>query len=177
MAWDEWEQLKKEAAERSRSGPVLACGATHEATREPEKVALQDEAPSGAAKTTELTATERMERIRHVIECFRDTTVLVPVERGEGFLTADVGGVRWIYAFTDEVAVARFHMLQGGTQGKLDCISVLGWRLLDVVIPAVGVPCGVALDVGSEGEGVLFPPVVGIVPDAAAVDASQGEPR
>lgn len=35
----------------------------------------------------------------------------------------------------------------------------------------VGVPCGVALDVGTEGEGVLFPPVTGIVPEDAAVDA------
>ncbi|MFE9626860.1 hypothetical protein [Streptomyces sp. NPDC006527] len=33
-----------------------------------------------------------------------------------------------------------------------------------------GVPCGVALDVGSDGDGVLFPPVAGIVPDAVAVD-------
>jgi hypothetical protein len=35
------------------------------------------------------------------------------------------------------------------------------------------VPYGVALDAGSEGEGggALFPPVLGIVPDAAAVDA------
>ncbi|WP_425473741.1 hypothetical protein [Streptomyces tailanensis] len=32
------------------------------------------------------------------------------------------------------------------------------------------VPYGVALDVGSDGEGALFPPVRGIVPDAAAVD-------
>jgi hypothetical protein len=33
------------------------------------------------------------------------------------------------------------------------------------------VPYGVALDVGSEGQGALFPPVMGIVPDAAALDA------
>jgi hypothetical protein len=38
-------------------------------------------------------------------------------------------------------------------------------------VSAVGVPCGVALDVGTEGEGALFPPVLGIVPESAAVDA------
>lgn len=47
---------------------------------------------------------------------------------------------------------------------------MLGARLLDVAIPAMPVPYGVALDVGSEGQGALFPPVRGIVPDAAAVD-------
>jgi hypothetical protein len=49
---------------------------------------------------------------------------------------------------------------------------VLGARLLDVAVPATGVPCGVALDVGSE-DGVLFPPVVGVVPDAVAVDGKE----
>jgi hypothetical protein len=38
-------------------------------------------------------------------------------------------------------------------------------------VSAVGVPCGVALDGGTEGEGALFPPVLGIVPESAAVDA------
>jgi hypothetical protein len=47
---------------------------------------------------------------------------------------------------------------------------VLGARLLDVGVGATGVPCGVALDVGSQGDGVLFPPLAGIVPDAVALD-------
>ncbi|WTO35381.1 hypothetical protein OG399_13825 [Streptomyces achromogenes] len=35
---------------------------------------------------------------------FRRTAVLVPVGEGEAPLTADFGGVRWIYAFSDEGA-------------------------------------------------------------------------
>lgn len=49
--------------------------------------------------------------------------------------------------------------------------AVLGARLLDVVVPLLPGPAGVALDAGSEDGGVLFPPVAGIVPDAVAVDA------
>lgn len=64
-----------------------------------------------------------MERIRHTIDRFRDTTVLVPLaapdDGGRGFLTADFGGVRWIHAFTDESAANRFDVL-----GKLDTAAL-----------------------------------------------------
>nr|MDT0527358.1 AMP-binding protein [Streptomyces sp. DSM 41633] len=45
-----------------------------------------------------------------------------------------------------------------------------GARLLDEVIPAMGVPAGVAVNVADPDGSMLFPPVVGIVPDAVAVD-------
>nr|WP_245684583.1 SseB family protein [Streptomyces roseoverticillatus] len=102
---------------------------------------------------------------------FRRTAVLVPTD-GQGDLpAAEYGGIRWIYAFTDEAALGRFALAQGA-DGTADCAyrTVLGARLLDVVVPAVGVPAGVVLDVGGP-QPVLFPPVVGIVPDAYAVDA------
>ncbi|MFD3499536.1 hypothetical protein [Streptomyces sp. NPDC058678] len=106
---------------------------------------------------------------------FRRTAVLVPVTE-DGFpLTGDQGGIRWIYAFSDESALARFAIARGDGSREWAYRRVLGARLLDVAVPAVGVPCGVALDVGSGGEGVLFPPVVGIVPDAAAVDGETTE--
>lgn len=47
--------------------------------------------------------------------------------------------------------------------------TVLGARLLDVMVPLLPGPAGVALDAGGE-DGVLFPPMVGIVPDSVAVD-------
>ncbi|MFH8981157.1 hypothetical protein [Streptomyces varsoviensis] len=104
----------------------------------------------------------------------------------DGLLSVDFGGIRWICAFTDEAALARFAATRGGNgsgagnaSGGTDASStdweyrtVLGARLLDVVVPAVGVPAGVALDVGSEHP-MMFPPVVGIVPDAVAVDAPE----
>ncbi|MEV6837580.1 hypothetical protein AB0N17_24255 [Streptomyces sp. NPDC051133] len=109
---------------------------------------------------------------------FRRTAVLVPLDGAEGApLTADFGGVRWIYAFSNEPALARFAVARGEGDREWAYQRWLGARLLDAGVPAVGVPCGVALDVGSEGEGVLFPPVTGIVPDAVAVETNGEGPR
>lgn len=108
---------------------------------------------------------------------FRRTAVLVPLaggvgdDDGERVLTAELNGIRWIYAFSDEAALARFALARGEGGREWPYRRVLGARLLDVAVPLAGVPCGVVLDAadGAEG-GVLFPPVRGIVPDAVAVD-------
>lgn len=169
MAWDEWEQLKKQAVEGATEQPRDA------ATAAPEPVRSDTAESDGLDALDGFEAAQRMDRIRHTIDRFRDTTVLVPLvsidDGGRGLLTADFGGVRWIHAFTDELAAAAFYEAQGAPLGRRDFMAVRGWRLLDVVIPAMAVPCGVALDVGSGDDGVLLPPVAGIVPDAAAVDA------
>lgn len=105
---------------------------------------------------------------------FRRTAVLVPTDEDEAPLVGDFGGIRWIYAFSNESALARFAIARGEGERQWPYQRLLGARLLDATVPAVsavGVPCGVALDVGTEGEGALFPPVLGIVPEAAAVDA------
>ncbi|MYR42003.1 hypothetical protein, partial [Streptomyces sp. SID5910] len=101
---------------------------------------------------------------------FRRTPVLVPLDEDDVPLTGDHGGVRWIYAFIDEEALARFAMARGQQSREWPYRRVLGARLLDVGVPAVGVPCGVAVDVGSD-EAVLLPPVLGVVPEDVAVDA------
>lgn len=101
---------------------------------------------------------------------FRRTAVLVPLSADGAPLTGEHGGIRWIYAFSDEPSLARFAIARGEGAREWAYDRVLGARLLDVAIPAMPVPYGVALDVGSEGQGALFPPVRGIVPDAAAVD-------
>ncbi|MGW0846337.1 hypothetical protein ACWD26_40640 [Streptomyces sp. NPDC002787] len=101
---------------------------------------------------------------------FRRTAVLVPLSDDGDPLTGEYGGVRWIYAFSDEPSLARFAVARGEGAREWTYDRVLGARLLDVAIPAMPVPYGVALDVGSDGQGALFPPVTGIVPDAAAVD-------
>lgn len=180
VSWDEWEQLKKQAVERGGPGPNRTNGSVPQArpVDEAEEERSPDEAPEAEV------AAQRMDRIRNAIDGFRETTVLVPLVPldggGRGFLTADFGGVRWIHAFTDELAAAAFDAAQGAAHGRRDFMAVRGWRLLDVVIPAMAGPCGVALDVGSDDDGVLLPPVAGIVPDAAAVDSgaygSGGQP-
>ncbi|WP_107061922.1 hypothetical protein [Streptomyces cellulosae] len=109
---------------------------------------------------------------------FRRAPVLVPLDDNADPLVGDYGGVRWIYAFSDESALVRFAIARGEGSREWAYQRVLGARLLDAGVPATGVPCGVALDVGSEGDdGVLFPPVVGIVPDAVALDAETVGPQ
>ncbi|AKN74029.1 hypothetical protein QR97_33725 [Streptomyces sp. PBH53] len=101
---------------------------------------------------------------------FRRTPVLVPVDEDGAPLAGDFGDVRWVYAFSDEQALARFALARGEGGREWAYQRCLGARLLDAVVPAVGVPCGVALDCADGEDGMVFPPVRGIVPDAVAVD-------
>lgn len=110
---------------------------------------------------------------------FRRTAVIVPTLDGD-LMTATYGGIRWIYAFSDRQALARFAVAAGWEPPPadgLEFLTVYGARLLDVVVPATGEPTGVALDVADAETGgcVMFPPVRGIVPDEAAVDGTNGE--
>ncbi|KDN80171.1 SseB family protein [Streptomyces olindensis] len=114
-----------------------------------------------------------------LLETFRDTAVLVPLYDG-GWLTADFGGIRWILAFSDESALARYALARDEADREWTYQTVLGARLLDLAVPKAGVPCGVALDAADGAEhALLLPPVTGIVPDAFAVDHVQqgGTPR
>ncbi|MFE6037372.1 SseB family protein [Streptomyces sp. NPDC056452] len=101
---------------------------------------------------------------------FRRTAVLVPLDANGDLWSADQGGVRWICAFSDEEALAQFALARGEAGREWAYRTVLGARLLDVMVPMLPGPAGVALDAGSVDGGMLFPPVVGIVPDAVAVD-------
>ncbi|MFJ5711138.1 MULTISPECIES: SseB family protein [unclassified Streptomyces] len=103
---------------------------------------------------------------------FRRTAVLVPFDEQGSLWTADFNGVRWICAFSDEEALARFAAARGEAGREWTYRTVLGARLLDVMVPMLPGPGGVALDAGS-ADGVVFPPVAGIVPDAVAVDLGE----
>lgn len=109
---------------------------------------------------------------------FRRTALLVPLSGGDdgGLMSGWQGGVRWIYAFTDEEALARFAVQRGAGVHEWEYLSILGARLVDAVIPTVDGPTGVAVDVADEDGSMLFPPVVGIVADAYAVDAVDAGP-
>ncbi|MFF8906844.1 hypothetical protein [Streptomyces olivaceoviridis] len=121
--------------------------------------------------------TDDPERGRHqfavLLGEFRRTAVLVPVDQDDAPLTADFGGVRWFYAFSDEGALARFALARGEGDREWPYQRWLGARLLDAAVPAAGVPCGVALDCADGEDGVVFPPVRGIVPDGVAVDVDE----
>ncbi|MFF7393985.1 hypothetical protein ACFZAE_36775 [Streptomyces scabiei] len=130
-----------------------------------------------AQPATDQTALDRRRRRREAAALlgeFRRTAVLVPLSADGAPLTGEFGGIRWIYTFSDEPSLARFAIARGEGDRERTYDRVLGARLLDVAIPAMPVPYGVALDVGSEGQGALFPPVIGIVPDAAALDVDAG---
>lgn len=102
---------------------------------------------------------------------FRRTHVLLPTVN-DTLMSAELGGIRWLYAFTDEEAMSRFALSRGDEPGaEWQYLTASGARVLDVVVPAIEGPTGVALDAGSE-HGMLFPPVAGIVPDSVAVDIS-----
>ncbi|MDT9688607.1 hypothetical protein Q5762_09625 [Streptomyces sp. P9(2023)] len=140
----------------SWSPPPPSPGATREA-----------EAEAGAEAEAEAAARREFEA---VLELFRATAVLVP-RRDGAWLTVDFGGVRWILAFSDGSALARYAVARGEGGLEWQYETVLGARLLDVAVPSAGVACGVALDAADGAEhAVLFPPVAGVVPDAVAVD-------
>ncbi|MER5984734.1 SseB family protein [Streptomyces sp. NPDC001787] len=100
---------------------------------------------------------------------FRSRAVLVPRDESGGLWTADLGGLYWICAFSDEEALFRFAEARDETGREWPYRRMIGARLLDEVIPVLDFPCGVALNAAGP-DGMVFPPVRGIVPDAAALD-------
>ncbi|MER6614729.1 hypothetical protein [Streptomyces xantholiticus] len=111
---------------------------------------------------------------RAMVGELRRAVVLVPLEGG-GLWTAESGGVRWILGFSDEEALARFARARDAGDGRdtgrsWEFAALLGARLLDEIVPAIGVPAGLAMNVADRDGAMLFPPVMGIVPDAVAVD-------
>ncbi|MFF7091735.1 hypothetical protein ACFY9A_04955 [Streptomyces rubradiris] len=132
----------------------------------PEHAATLTDAPDDAER--------RRREFAVLLGEFRRTPVLVPVDEAGDPLTGDFGGVRWIYAFSDEPALARFALARGEGGREWAYQRWLGARLLDAMVPAVGVPCGVALDCADGEDGMVFPPVRGVVPDEVAVDVDGG---
>ncbi|MFJ3584597.1 SseB family protein [Streptomyces sp. NPDC090127] len=140
-----------ELADAPRPTPAPAPGRTRSATEQSEE-----------------RASARRDFARLLGE-FRRTAVLVPFDGSGSLWTSDFNGVRWICAFSDEEALARFAAARGEAGREWTYRTVLGARLLDVMVPMLPGPGGVALDAGS-ADGTVFPPVAGIVPDEVAVD-------
>ncbi|MER5785748.1 hypothetical protein ABT104_29135 [Streptomyces mobaraensis] len=117
-----------------------------------------------------------------VVGEFRRSVVLVPMTAG-GLWTQAFGGVRWIIGFTDEAALARFARVRDSEATRVrdaraglagtrpwEYAALRGARLLDEIVPSMGCPAGVALDIADPDGAMFFPPVKGIVPEAVAVD-------
>lgn len=121
-------------------------------------------------RLTELAASQQGD-LRSVVGEFRRSEVLVPLVDGS-LLSAESGGIRWLFAFTDAPALERF--AETRREAVPDWVPVFGARLLDQVIPRVDGPMGIAVDAGSP-TGFVLPPVEGIVPDTTAVDVASKE--
>ncbi|MFI9160732.1 hypothetical protein [Kitasatospora aureofaciens] len=103
---------------------------------------------------------------------FRLSAVLVPLWGDDAVWTGDQGGLRWIFAFSSAEELAAFVRSKALSLDGFPYMTVLGSRLLDVAVPGLGVPGGIALDVAGK-EPMLFPPVRGIVPDEVALDGPE----
>ncbi|MEU9190673.1 hypothetical protein AB0D14_40430 [Streptomyces sp. NPDC048484] len=106
---------------------------------------------------------------RALVGEMRRSVLLVPVADG-GLWSARSGGVRWVCGFTGEAALARFALLHGSGDQPMEYAALLGARIVDEVVPALDEPAGLAVDIATEDGSMFFPPVVGVVPDVAAVD-------
>ncbi|MFF3576354.1 SseB family protein [Streptomyces mirabilis] len=114
---------------------------------------------------------------RALVGEMRRSVLLVPVADG-GLWSVRSGGVRWICGFTGEAALARFVLQHAPGDQPMEYAALLGARIVDEIVPALGEPAGLAVDIATEDGAMFFPPVVGIVPDAVAVDAGRaGEGR
>jgi hypothetical protein len=120
---------------------------------------------------------DRIRRVRSgaesgeaMIEAFRDAVLLVPQAPDGTLMAADSDGICWLLAFSGKAELATWVLTRGGDgEAEHGYLSVRGDRLLDVAVPATGVPTGVAIDVAGE-QPMLLPPVRGVVPASAAVD-------
>lgn len=153
MAFDEeWGQLRAAATARVNSGAPAEPVAR---VPEPEPAAVDAAAARKAV----------LERLAD----FRSRVVLVPLDERGGLWTAELGGLDWICAFSGLETLARFADARGEAEREWPYRRIVGERLLDEVIPALDFPCGVALDAAGP-DGIVFPPVRGLVPDGAALD-------
>lgn len=83
---------------------------------------------------------------RAMVAAFRDSLVLVPQDGG-GAVAMEVGGVQWLPVFTTHAELAAWVVARGGDgNGEQNYLAVQCSRLLDVAIPDLGFPAGIAID-------------------------------
>ncbi len=107
-----------------------------------------------------------------MVEAVRATALLVPRSPDGTLPAADVGGIRWLFAFTSPAELAAWTLARGGDvdgDAEQEYLTILGRRLLTVAPASADVPVGVAVDVAGAAP-MLLPPMSGIVPAAFALD-------
>lgn len=92
-----------------------------------------------------------------LIETFGESLVVVPVDARDAVLVIEDRGLTWVPAFTDTAALARFALARGDGDRGWSYLTVRGFRLRDVLVPALGRNAGIAVDIGSQRP-VFLPP-------------------
>ncbi|MDX3534663.1 hypothetical protein PV721_09830 [Streptomyces sp. MB09-01] len=146
---EEWGRLRADAVERRAAAKPSAESAVGSVEADP--------------------VAEAREAVLERLADFRSRVLLVPLDARGGLWTAEFGGLDWICVFSDEEALGRFAEARGQGNREWTYRRVFGARLLDGIVPALDFPCGVAWNAAGP-DGMLLPPVRGIVPDTAALD-------
>lgn len=92
-----------------------------------------------------------------LVAAFREAVVVVPTDGPDALLTVAEQGIRWVPAFTDPVALARFARARHDADRAWSYLTTRGHRVLDTVLPAIDGPAGVAVDIGGTHP-VFLPP-------------------
>jgi hypothetical protein len=135
---------------RSRLSDYIEMAPPPDAEREVHPQADQSSPPPTSDESSELPTSRaaalkadevarRRREFAALLGEFRRTAVLLPITEDETPLTGDYGGIRWIYAFSDEAALARFAIARDEDSREWPYRRVLGARLLDAAVPAAGV--------------------------------------
>ncbi|WP_404959581.1 hypothetical protein [Streptomyces sp. 147326] len=146
---EEWGRLRADAVERRAATKPSDEGAVGSVEADP--------------------VAEAREAVLERLADFRSRVVLVPLDARGGLWTSEFGGLDWICVFSDAEALGRFAEARGEGGREWTYRRVVGARLLDELVPALDFPCGVAWNAAGP-DGMVLPPVRGIVPDRAALD-------
>ncbi|AWK70238.1 hypothetical protein CBI38_00250 [Rhodococcus oxybenzonivorans] len=92
-------------------------------------------------------------------ESLRSATLLIPITEDDRVLTSPFGGLHWICAFTSEREYARYSLAREQHPSACRFHTIFGWRLMDVLIPALTRPTGVVIDVAGDNP-IAFPPAL-----------------
>lgn len=102
-----------------------------------------------------------------LVASLRRSELLVPSAADGAPLTTDLDGVSWVLAFTSEQALAVYAAARGPVTRSTYFLTLSGSLLLDVALPTLGRPGGIAVDLAGSYP-MLFPVTAEPVVEAVA---------
>ncbi|NLE78705.1 MAG: hypothetical protein GX610_03835 [Rhodococcus sp.] len=89
----------------------------------------------------------------------RTAVLFVPLTDDDRISTSEIEGIDWVCAFTSEQEYAKYVVARGENSGQHRYHTLLGWRIVDDLIPSLGRPTGVVVDICGTAP-MAFPPTV-----------------